>query len=64
MGKSTYGSPLKISAKEFITSNKSVKKLAKTFCSCYLRPVECKKRGKERAKWAKKWYKEGAVVNK
>lgn len=63
MGKDTYNSPLKISAKKFITSNKSVKMLAKTFCSCYLRPAKCKSRGKERARWAKKWYKEGVIVN-
>ena len=56
MGTEKYHSPLKLTAKQFITSTQPPAKLAKVFCSCYLRPENVKQRNKERAKRAKDWY--------
>ncbi|MCH5252901.1 MAG: hypothetical protein J1F22_07995 [Lachnospiraceae bacterium] len=61
LGKNVYHSPFNISAKEYIKSKKSVKKLAKTFCGCYLRPDNVIATGKLRAMRAKDWYKRKVI---
>ena len=55
-GKKCYKSPFNITAKQFVRSNKNVEKLAKTFCSCYLRPQKYVEAGRRRGKIARKWY--------
>lgn len=56
LGKKCYKSPFNITAKQFVRSNKNVEKLAKTFCSCYLRPQKYVEAGRRRGKIARKWY--------
>ncbi len=57
MGKRLYGSPYKMTAKQFIKSKKSTKKLAMVFCACYLRPGDIKEQFKRRSRRAYDWYK-------